>query len=170
MLYLIDANVLITAHDQYYPLDVVPEFWGWLRHQGRLGVIKMAIENYEEIEDGKPTRGTDPLYDWAQEPESKDALLLNTEVDGDLVVRVLHEGYAPDLTDDQIDQLGRDPFLIAHALADPANRCVVTTETSKPRLQAQNRRIPDACTRAGVNCHHTFQMLRLLRFSTRWRP
>ncbi|WP_159716488.1 DUF4411 family protein [Geminicoccus flavidas] len=112
MLYLIDANVLITAHDQYYPINVVPEFWSWLRHQGRLGSVKMAIENYEEIEDGTPTRGSDPLYDWLQEPECRDALLLDASVDGALVVRVLHEGYAPDLTDDQVEQLGRDPFLI----------------------------------------------------------
>ena len=28
MLYLLDANVLITANLTYYPLDQVPEFWG----------------------------------------------------------------------------------------------------------------------------------------------
>ena len=28
MLYLLDANVLITAHNLYYPIDAVPEFWG----------------------------------------------------------------------------------------------------------------------------------------------
>ncbi|WP_159716485.1 DUF4411 family protein [Geminicoccus flavidas] len=60
--------------------------------------------------------------------------------------------------------------LIAHALADPANRRVVTTETSKPSASPQNRRIPDACGRVGVTCMHTFQMLRQLSFSTRWQP
>ena len=28
MLYLLDANVLITAHNLYYPIDSVPEFFG----------------------------------------------------------------------------------------------------------------------------------------------
>ncbi len=27
MLYLIDASMLITASNSYYPLDSVPEFW-----------------------------------------------------------------------------------------------------------------------------------------------
>jgi len=27
MLYLLDANVVITAHNTYYGLDAVPEFW-----------------------------------------------------------------------------------------------------------------------------------------------
>jgi Domain of unknown function (DUF4411) len=30
MLYLLDANVLITARNRYYPIDTVPEFWSWL--------------------------------------------------------------------------------------------------------------------------------------------
>ena len=30
MLYLLDANVLIDANRDYYPLGRVPEFWDWL--------------------------------------------------------------------------------------------------------------------------------------------
>ncbi len=26
-LYLVDANVLIRAHEDYYPLDRIPQFW-----------------------------------------------------------------------------------------------------------------------------------------------
>ena len=37
MLYLLDANVLITANLSYYPLDQVPEFWGWIQHQAQSG-------------------------------------------------------------------------------------------------------------------------------------
>ena len=85
-----------------------------------------------------------------------------------LVQRVTAQ-YAPDLTDDELEAIGRDPFLIAHALADPGSRCVVTTEVSKRRLQRQNRRIPDVCADVGVQCCDTFTMLRALRFSTGWR-
>ncbi|MBI3208790.1 MAG: DUF4411 family protein [Candidatus Solibacter usitatus] len=38
MLYLLDANILITAHKSYYPLDQVPEFWSWLKHQAEAGI------------------------------------------------------------------------------------------------------------------------------------
>ncbi len=30
MLYLLDANVLIDADRDYYPIDRVPEFWDWI--------------------------------------------------------------------------------------------------------------------------------------------
>jgi hypothetical protein len=34
MLYLTDANVLITANNLYYPIDRVPECWEWLAYMG----------------------------------------------------------------------------------------------------------------------------------------
>ena len=40
MLYLLDANILITAHNTYYPIDRVPEFWSLLQHQGAAGFVK----------------------------------------------------------------------------------------------------------------------------------
>jgi hypothetical protein len=55
VLYLLDANVLITAQNLYYPLDRVPEFWGWLLHVGDQHYVKIPIELYEEITDGKDT-------------------------------------------------------------------------------------------------------------------
>ena len=33
MLFLLDASVLITANNTYYPIERVPEFWEWLAHQ-----------------------------------------------------------------------------------------------------------------------------------------
>ena len=97
------------------------------------------------------------------------AILFDEEVDSALVARVINEGYAPDLTDDETVQIGRDPFLIAYALAAPADRCVVTTEVSKPRMQRQNRRIPDVCTTVGVGCCDTFRMTKALGFKTGWK-
>ena len=37
-----------------------------------------------------------------------------------------------DLNDEDVEKMGRDPFLIAYALADPVNRVVVSNEGSKP--------------------------------------
>jgi len=45
---------------------------------------------------------------------NKATLLLGEEVDSDLVQIVVNEGYAHDLTDDELEQIGRDPFLIAY--------------------------------------------------------
>lgn len=168
MLYLLDANVLITAHHLYYPVDAVPEFWDWLAHQGEAGNIKMPIETFEEVKDGSNDADKDLLYAWVQDDEHKAAILFDGDVEPQLVQQVTAQ-YAPDLTDDELEAIGRDPFLIAHALADPGNRCVVTTEVSKPTWKRQNRKIPDVCRDVGVQCCDTFTMLRALQFSTRWR-
>lgn len=170
MLYLLDANVLIAASNSYYPVDGVPEFWAWLTHTGSTGQLKMPLETFEEIREGGGNPERDRLFAWVRDDENKAALLIDEEVDEELVRRALEEGYGPNLTDDEIEQIGRDPFLIAYALAAPADRCVVTTEVSRPRNQRQNRRIPDVCNDLGVNCCDTFAMLRALRFTTRWQP
>lgn len=170
MLYLIDANVLITAHHLYYPVNGVPEFWAWLVHKGANADLKMPVENYEEVKDGSTDEEQDLLFAWVAAEETKSSILFDEEADIDLVARVINEGYAPDLNDDEIVQIGRDPFLIAYALVSPATRCVVTTEVSAPRKVRQNRRIPDVCRTMGVQCCNTFEMSRTLGFKTGWAP
>lgn len=165
MLYLLDASTLITAHNTYYPIDQVPEFWEWLLHQGATGKVKMPQEMLEEVLDG---RDGDLLLDWLNDCDTKQALSLNDEVDLSLVRRVVDNGYASDLNDIEIAQIGRDPFLIAHALAE-SERCVVTVETSSPGKKRQNRKIPDVCQTFAVKCCGPFDLNRALGFRTAWR-
>lgn len=167
MLYLLDANVLITASNSYYPIDQIPEFWAWLLYQGGLGNVKLPVEILEEILAGR--KNDDPLLDWMKDKDNRAALELDESVDASLVQTVVSEGYAPDLTDDEIEEVGRDPFLIAYGMAD-GNRCVVTTEVSSPRKKRQNRKIPDVCSFFSVACCNPFQLNRALGFSTAWRP
>lgn len=164
MLYLLDANVLITANRTYYSIDRFPEFWDWLVHMGECGNIKIVEEVYEEFDDGD-----DRLAIWARQEEVRDALLLNEAVDIGQVRFVATSGYAPDLADDELEKLGRDPFLIAYALADQGNRTVVTTEVSKPRRIRANRHIPDVCADFGVPCLNTFDLVAALDFKTGWK-
>jgi hypothetical protein len=168
MLYLLDTNVLITANNLYYPVERVPEFWHWLRHVSADGLVKMPQEMFDEVKDGRKDGKKDLLFGWLQTPSVKDSLLMDEEADEHLVRSVMDVGYAADLTDDEIPQLGNDPFLIAYALADVDNRCVVTTEVSKPKRKRQNRHIPDVCQTMGVKCIDTFELLRILDFSTSW--
>lgn len=166
MLYLLDANILITACNTYYPLDQVPEFWSWLQQNAADGHVKIPREVMEEIEEG---RDDDPLKGWVSNDENKGALLLEEIVDATLVQQVVIVGYAPDLTDDELEKIGRDPFLIAYALVNTAERCVVTTEVSRPSAQRQNRKIPDVCAAAGVQCIGPFALNKTLGFHTGWR-
>ena len=164
MLYLLDANVLIDANRDYYPLDRVPEFWEWLEFQGVSDNIKVPLEVYEEV-----TAGNDALAEHFKEPDTKDSLLLEEEVDITLVQMVTEVGYASNLTEDEIEKIGRDPFLIAYGLADNVNRWIVTTEGSRPNKKRANRHIPDICSSLGIESCNTFKLLRELDFKTKWR-
>ena len=125
MLYLIDANVLIDANRDYYPIARVPQFWDWLIVMGQQGRVKVPLEIYEEI-----IVGNDALTSWLK--DNKNAILLDESVSANMVANVVDRGYANDLTDDELLKMGNDPFLIAYALADRNRRCVVTTEASRP--------------------------------------
>ncbi len=168
MLYLADANVLITANNLYYPIDRVPEYWEWLAYMGNQGHVKMPFEIFEEVKDGPKDVEKDLLFAWLQDDANKNALLLDEKAAPGLVQKVIAEGYAPDLTDDEVEQIGRDPFLIAYGLA-AEGRCVVTVETTAPKKQRQNRKVPDVCKLMGVSCCNPFEFNRALGFRTQWK-
>ena len=166
MLYLLDANVLITAQNKYYPIDRVPEFWEWLQHEASAGKVKMPREILDEVKAGRKEK--DLLLDWMKVPENFKALELDEDADMALVQRVINVGYSPTLTDVQIEERGRDPFLAAYALAG-RERCVVTVEVRQPSKAPQNRKLPDACDKLGVPCIDPFEFNRRLGFRTSWR-
>ncbi len=66
MLYLLDANALITAHNTWYGHKRVPEFWRWLIHHGEAGTIKLPQEIYAEVE-----AGNDELSSWMHDTVTK---------------------------------------------------------------------------------------------------
>lgn len=168
MLYLLDANVLITANNSYYAIDQVPEYWEWLTYMGSQGRVKMPFEIFEEVKEGPKDIEKDLLFAWLQEEADKKALLLEEKVDLDLVQKVIAEGYGPDLTDYEVVQIGRDPFLIAYGLV-AEERSVVTVETSAPKKQRQNRKVPDVCKGMGANWCNPFEFNRALGFRTQWK-
>ncbi len=167
LLYLLDANLLIDVDGDYYSIDRVPEFWNWLAVMADLGRVKMPQEMYEEVVLPAPS-SPDGLVEWST--VNRDSLVLDEPVVVELVDRVTSQGYADDLTDDELVKVGRDPFLIAHALAgNQGLRTVVTTEVSKPSRKRANRRLPDVCRDFNVPCINTFTLIQTLDFRTNWR-
>lgn len=165
MMYLLDADTVIKADNRFFTRKRSPSFWLWLPHQGTIGNIKIPREQYDEI-----VVGNDDLVEWLKTEEVKDALLLDSEVDAALVAQVLTQGYAPDLDDAELIEVGKDPFLIAHAAADPANRAVVSFETSAPKKIRKNRKVPDVCGQFGVICVDLFVMVDALDYTEDWQP
>jgi hypothetical protein len=115
VLYLLDANVMIRAHEDYYPLDRIPQFWAWLVSLGVSGMVKVPYEIYGEI-----AVSTGPLHDWLTDNLVAKSMLLDQKVDPKSLNIVITQGYAPDLDDSEIEEIGRDPFLIAYGLNDVA--------------------------------------------------
>ena len=159
MLYLLDANVLITAANGLFQLDRVPQFWDWLEGMGQQGRIAVPVEIWEEFKDGR-----DLLGDWARSDQMKSALLLDEEAEAAIVSEVVSIGYAPDLDDTEVAEVGRDPFLIAYAYAVRDERAVVTGEVSKPGRRRGRRKVPDVCRDLGVECLDLVELINVLDF------
>lgn len=165
-LYLLDANVLIDAHNKYYAIDMVPEFWDWLLHMAGQHQLAMPLETFEEVRGGADAK-RDLLNEWLCRSEVEETLVLEEDLDESALRSVL-KAYAPDLDDSEVEQIGRDPFLISYGLVDTASRVVVSNEVSKPSKIRANRKVPDVCRTVGVACCDTFAMLRALGFRTGW--
>ncbi len=156
-LYLLDANVLIRAHEDYYPVDRIRPFWVWLQSMGESDIIKVPRIIYNEV---KPSPG--PLADWLRRPDVKQSMILNERPSG--VREVMARGYAPDLNDVEILKVGKDPFLVAAALAGP-DRVVVTKEVSKPSATRANKKVLDVCNALGITPITDFRLYSILKFA-----
>jgi len=159
LLYLLDANVLIRAHEDYYPIDRIPQFWTWLQAQGDCGTVKVPYEIYNEI-----AVSVGLLHDWITDANVSASMLLQQQTNPAHLNSVIANGYAPDLNDSEIEEIGQDPFLIAYAYADPTGTTVVSREVSAPSKQRANRRVPDVCKAFGIRCISDFEFLRELNF------
>ena len=166
MLYLLDANVLIDADRDYYPLDSVPEFWAWIVDRAAKDQTKIPLEMCEEVLKGRSPKRKGDLPDWLK--DNRDVLQLPENAGARIVTHVTEVGYAPNLTEQEVDRIGFDPFLIAYALADPTQRTVVTTEVSRPSRKRANRHIPDVCKDLGALCYNSYDFFRALNFRTDW--
>lgn len=162
MIYLLDANTLMEAHDTFYPVDRIKPFWDWVHAQAQAGLIKMPLEVHSEF------TGDGLHVQWINDPDVKAALVLDEDPDPALIQRVIDIGYQGTDTafdDIQHSKYGQDPFLAAYALVDPAGRTVVTREKSKRVKRLGSTKLPDACDDLGVNWINDFKLYRTLNFT-----
>ena len=172
MHYLLDANVLINAHDQYYPIHRIPQFWNWVIENAKLDQVKMPFEMLEEVKKGKSNQRKqlvdDELLRWLGNDNREATLRLNAITDRDAVNRVYREGYEiPQPSLDEMKAIGRDPILIAYALAD-CNCKIVTMEAKQPnatdKMKKIKRKIPFVCRKLDILCIDTFDLINELDF------
>lgn len=162
--YLLDANVIIHAHDYYYHMERVPEFWGWILHHAANGSIKMPVEIMEEVKGGDEALHAQ----WMKSADVKALLALDEQWDLGLLNQVISKGYITDPTEDQIELMGQDPFLITYALGDPKRRVIISNETPRPSVKGAKRKVPDVCHDFGIECYSVYYLLKVLNFKTSW--
>ncbi len=162
--YLLDANVLMTAHHDYYAPELCPGFWDFLAHHladGRLAVIDRvcdeilsppALVSWVEQSTNAwfPTTATQPiadaytqLIDWVEENPQFTA--------------AARADFAR----------GADGWLAAYAMVHSA--AVVTNEASAPDARRKVP-LPDLCNQFQIRCVNTFDMLRRLGARLEWQP
>lgn len=62
MAYLLDADILIQAKDEYYGFDLCPGFWDWLDRGNARGWVFSVKAVGDEL-----ARGNDALAQWAKD-------------------------------------------------------------------------------------------------------
>ncbi len=172
MRYLLDANVLINAHDQYYPIHRIPQFWDWIIENAKSDRIKMPFEMLAEVKRGNQNRRKqlqeDELLRWLGRDNHEATLCLDASADRYIVNRVYREGYEiPQPSQDELNKIGKDPILIAYALAESDCK-IVTMEAKQPNatdiMKKIKRKIPFVCRKLCIKCIDTFELIDELDF------
>jgi len=153
MAYLIDANTLIQAKNEYYGFDLCPGFWAWLEQQNAAGEVFSIDRIQQELE-----RGNDELATWATAHGNGFFQPVDDQTNQAMaaVATWVQNGNFSDNAKREFFS-GADPFLIAHAMAH--GQTVATHEVHKEG-ERRKVKIPTVCRGLNVPCVRTFDMLR----------
>lgn len=159
--YLVDSNFFIQAHRATYPIDVVPGFWSTVKSLADNGNIisidKVKKEIYSQ---------NDALTNWCKTNLSDTfyhdtATIMNEYriVSNWAISKSSH--YLPNAINEFLYADEADAYLVAYALADAANRIIITYERSEPNGKKKIK-IPEPCDELGVVYINTIDMFRRL--------
>lgn len=160
MVYLLDSNVFIQAHQTSYPFDVVTSFWNKLIELSNNGKIRSIDKVKKEI-CGSST--PDQLSIWLETKIGADFFVDSSPcVDTYAEIAVWtndSDQYLQSAKDEFLQTDLADPWLIAYA---KKNGCVIVThETSNPNSKKKIK-IPEPCIHFGVKFIRPIDMFREL--------
>ena len=161
---LLDADVLIAAHRNYYAPDICPGFWDCINHHiasGRLLIIDRVLNEIKFPPElvawvrGLPqhalastsapavTDAYSAMMDWVQNNSQ-----FKPTAKGDFAEKV-------------------DGWLVAYSTVN--DTCVVTNEAFDLNVR-KNVKLSKVCEQFGVNYQDTYAMLRWLEAHFNWEP
>jgi hypothetical protein len=162
--YILDTNIFIQAYRVVYPLDVATTFWAQINILAQRG----HLISIDKVENELFTPNPDPLQTWCKDNLPTDffvstansqAMACYSQVVNWVYSKAGH--YRPAAINEFLGADEADAFLVAYALADRANRVIVTQETSDP-LATKRVKIPEPCNHFGVRFVNTVGMFREL--------
>jgi len=161
-LFVLDANVFISAYRSYYSFDIVPSFWSNLLTLADQAEICSVDKIQQEIVNPREKK-PDQLHEWSSNNFGKYFNRTDAQAVFNNYGKIQQWANDSDhFTDAAKDEFARnaDSWLIAYAMAN--NCTIVTHETYRPDAK---RRIfiPVVCEAFKVDYMDTFEMLRKLK-------
>lgn len=159
---LLDADVLIAAHRNYYAPDLCPRFWDCLSHflfSGRLLIIDRVYAEIKHPQD---------LVSWVREVTS--GSLVDTSASDvvqaftDIVNWVQQNSQFTSVAKNDFAATA-DGWLVAYAVVN--GTYVITNERFKPDVQ-NDVTLPNVCREFGVDYQDTYALLRDLGVHFDW--
>lgn len=156
-IFLLDANVLMTAHRSYYAFDLCPGFWESVKAGNAAGRVFSTQRVLTEIR-----KGNDVLVDWVN-GELPDTFFLDDSSSlvaseySPMMAWVASGGFQPAA----VSKFATDADGWLVATAKQADHCLVTHEV---RAEGARARVPmpNVCEAFGVDYCNTFEMLRAM--------
>ena len=165
MVYLIDANILITAHRTTHPLDIHLTFWDKfkeiLNNPSIISIDKVKDEIYHFEDD---------LCSWCKENINKnfwkDSSISITEY-SEIQNWASNNEYMPSAIRDFADLKNADPFLVSYALNQirkGISTTIVSLEVSAPDSK-KSIKLPDVCLEFDIPYINNNDLYRQLNIS-----
>lgn len=141
-MHIIDTNILAKANRTDFPMKDGMGFWDWLVTLGGAKLIGIPESVFEEL-----NAGSDELPDWLK--RNKHSFFLPTQTALSSLPTVLLQ-YGNPVPENLLEQIGADPFVIAHAHAFCG--VVVSDELPKAATSPYKKKIPTICAGIDVEC------------------
>jgi predicted RNA-binding protein with TRAM domain len=164
--FLIDTNILIEAHRQYYSFEICPGFWDSMVHHN----IKAKIFSIDRVKN--EITGTDALAQWVKNTAPKSLFCSTDDVStvqkySEIMRWVQSQKQFTDGAKEDFAKAA-DGWVIAYAQAQ--GYTVVTHEEARPNVKVRIP-IPNICEKFNVEHLNTFDMLKILQTKFHWnRP
>ncbi|MBS0556675.1 MAG: DUF4411 family protein [Proteobacteria bacterium] len=166
-IYIVDADVLLTAKNRYYAFDLCPGFWASIIHEHKSGRLRSIDSVRRELLNGRPD---EDLVLWVKNKLPSGFFLDTSEPDvanafGEVMLWATRSSQYYDSAKAAFATKA-DGWLVAYAMVHGVK--VATNELSNPDSRREVK-LGDACLKFGVKYEDTFEMLRALKLRYEFR-